>query len=159
MAVCSPLLYAYSVKTDALANFTTCVNMGWIDLARQVFNTLHTFVFFLCPLLFMVCTHCQIYTALCNSPIPTDAITKAFQRQKKVFKILSVITATFLVCWCSFVLVRALRYFYVYNGGLIWTSSQLLVFTSSAANPFIYGIYSEKFRRVLKNFFCCRKSD
>ena len=159
MAVCFAITVRIFSKDRCTGQCYYLCEYGWIDLARQVFYTLHTFVFFLCPLLFMVCTHCQIYTALCNSPIPTDAITKAFQRQKKVFKILSVITATFLVCWCSFVLVRALRYFYVYNGGLIGRVPSFWCFTSSAANPFIYGIYSEKFRRVLKNFFCCRKSD
>ena len=48
-------------------------------------------------------------------------------------------------------IIRTLRYFYVYNGDAVWRLSQMMIFGQAAVNPIIYCFCSKQFRFSYKD--------
>ena len=162
--LCSPLLYAYTVKPNENKQLL-CMNTAWPDIARQIYYTLHSVLLFWLPTLFMAYTQFTIARFMRSYVTPSSSVSAqsrvektARLRQRKVFKIFGVITLIFIICWSPFIIIRTLMYFYLNGGGLLWKGCQLMIFLSSAVNPFIYGIYSAEFRSSIKQIILCRSS-
>ena len=151
--LCSPVLYAYSTVMTVEGR-TLCTNRGWGDLARRVYYCVMTFILFAIPLFIMIKTHVRLRDAFRAQVVPSDCITASRRRkQTKAIRMLGVVTFAFLLCWSPFLVIRTLRYFHLYEGEMAWKLSQLIVISSAAVNPFIYGTYNANFRAHFKKSF------
>ena len=154
--VCAPLFYGYTTQGEKGKEL--CVNTNWGDYGRQVYYTLQAFLIFICPLLFMVWAHVKILRVL-NSHIKNSrGVGTVESKQRKVTKMLAVVTLVFFFCWSPFMFVRTLRYFYVYEGNEVWKLTQLMIFGNSAVNPILYCFYSSQFRTSFKEIIRCKFS-
>ena len=157
--VCAPLLYGYSViERDGVV---ICTNNGWHALARQAFYTTHAILLFVLPLIYMLYVQLTIFKRLRTNVLPLSvqhSIRRA-RKQRRIGRLLAVVTATFVVAWCPFITVRSLFYFHVRSDVIdkAWKASQLLVFSSAAANPVLYGLHSARFRESFKQLTLCKK--
>ncbi|XP_068715572.1 galanin receptor 2b-like [Montipora foliosa] len=153
LVVCAPLFYGYT--TEEKEGNQLCVNTNWGDIGRQTYYTLQAVLIFICPLIFMVWAHTKILRVL-NSHIKNSAgVGTVETKQRKVTKMLAVVTLVFFCCWSPFIVVRAFRYFYVYEGNEVWRLTQLIIFGNSAVNPILYCFYSAQFRKSFKEIIRC----
>ena len=156
LILCSPLLYAYGIKTTS-AGIMQCRNSKWLNVARRIYYSLTATVLFFLPLVIMIWTHAKINQVFRLQVAPNQQMEVSIRaRQRKVSRTLGVVTVAFFLLWSPFILIRTLRYFNWYEGEFVWKLSQLLTIASAAANSFIYSFYSEHFRVVLKRAVTCR---
>ena len=154
IVLCVPLLYGYATKEEK--GDQLCLNTTWGDSGRQTYYILQAVLIFLCPLIFMVWAHSKILRVLQSHINSTEGVGSVGSKQNKVTKMLAVVTLVFFCCWSPFIMVRALRYFYVYEGNELWKLTQLIIFGNSAANPILYCFYSGQFRRSFKEIIRCK---
>lgn len=154
IVLCVPLLYGYATK-EVKGN-QRCLNTNWGDSGRQTYYILQAVLIFICPLIFMVWAHTKILRVLQAHIKNSEGVGSVESKQHKVTKMLAVVTLFFFCCWSPFILVRALRYFYVYEGFELWKLTQLIIFGNSAANPILYCFYSGQFRRSFKEIIRCK---
>ena len=154
--VCAPLFYGYT--TEEKEGNQLCVNTNWGDIGRQTYYILQAVLIFICPLIFMVWAHTKILRDL-NSHIKNSAgVGTVETKRRKVTKMLAVVTLVFFCCWSPFIVVRALRHFYVYEGNEVWRLTELIIFGNSAVNPILYCFYSAQFRKSFKEIIRCNFS-
>ena len=158
-ASCTPLLYAYHVRPDENSK-AVCNNDTWGDKGRQSYYTIQAVVLFLFPLSFMTGAHIKIFRHLSSHVKSRSSIIKDSNelKQQKVTKMLAVVTLVFLICYGTFMVIRALRYFYIYNGNEVFKVGQAMIFGQAAANPITYCFYSKQFRLSFKDLLRCRFS-
>ena len=154
VATCAPLFYGYATKEEKGKQL--CLNTNWGDGGRQTYYILQAILIFICPLMFMVWAHTKILRVLKAHIKNSSGIGSVGSKQHKVTKMLAVVTLVFFCCWSPFIMVRALRYFYVYEGNELWKLTQLIIFGNSAANPILYCFYSGQFRRSFKDIIVCK---
>ena len=106
----------------------------------------------------MIWAHWKILRVLQTHIRNTAGMGSVESKQHKVTKMLAVVTLVFFCCWSPFIIVRALRYFYVYEGNEVWRLTQLIIFGNSAANPILYCFYSAQFRKSFKEILRCKFS-
>lgn len=153
--LCSPLLLFYTILQNNDEK-NICTNLALKDLGRQVYYSLAAVVMFFVPLSFMIWTHLRITRAFKVQVMPNKKILESIRiRQKKVTKMLRVVTLVFVCLWAPFIIVRQLKYFHLYNGYAFWMLSQLLILMSAASNPCIYIFYSSPFRAYIKSLVNC----
>ena len=158
IVVCTPLLYAYSVEKDEDGN-NLCVNTTWGDKGRQIYYGIQAVLLFLVSLSFMTCAHVKIFRVLGQHITARNKVIRGFRegvKQRRATKMLALVTLLFTICYVPFVVIRTLRYFYVYTGDEVWKFAQLLIFTHTAFNPIIYCFYSNEFRMSCKELIRCR---
>ena len=157
MVSSAPLLYAYSVRGQE--GKLLCLNENWGDMGRQVYYGIQAVLLFLLPLGFMIWAHVSIFTHLkrhVRTSSTIGATTFDSRKQRGITKMLFIVTLAFSICYVPFIIVRALRYFYLYNGDEIWRLVQLLIFTQTAINPLIYCFYGRLFKISFKDILRCR---
>lgn len=152
--LCAPLFYGYATKE--VNGVQLCLNTNWGDGGRQTYYILQAIFIFICPLVFMIWAHTKILRVLQTHVKNTSGVGSVESKQHKVTKMLAVVTLVFFCCWSPFIIVRALRYFYVYEGNELWKLTQLIIFGNSAANPMLYCFYSGQFRRSFKEIIRCK---
>ncbi|XP_037045815.1 neuropeptide Y receptor type 1-like isoform X2 [Bradysia coprophila] len=80
------------------------------------------------------------------------------RNKKRVIKMLIIVVLLFGICWCPLQVYHILQvtwecvneYKYI---NIVWFCSDWLAMSNSCYNPFIYGIYNDKFKRELKRRF------
>ncbi|XP_022798693.1 type-2 angiotensin II receptor-like [Stylophora pistillata] len=154
VVLCAPLFYGYATKEEK--GVQLCLNTNWGDSGRQTYYILQAVFIFICPLIFMIWAHTRILRVLRTHVKNTSGLGSVESKQHKVTKMLAVVTLVFFCCWSPFIIVRALRYFYVYEGNELWKLTQLIIFGNSAANPILYCFYSGQFRRSFKEIIRCK---
>ncbi|XP_068747023.1 galanin receptor 2b-like [Montipora capricornis] len=154
--VCAPLFYGYT--TEEKEGNQLCVNTNWGYIGRQTYYTLQAVLIFICPLIFMVWAHTKILRVLNSHIKSSGGVGTVETKQRKVTKMLAVVTLVFFCCWTPFIIVRALRYFYVYEGDKVWRLMQLIIFGNSAVNPILYCFYTAQFRKSFKEILRCKFS-
>ena len=157
---CTPLLYAYHIVEDKETGKSQCLNTQMGDKGRQIYYSIQVGLLFLGPLAFMTWAHIRIFKLLSIHERTRSSLLSVSDEgqglhQNKITKMLAVVTVIFFVCYGPFMVIRELRYFYVYNGMAIWKLSQMMIFIQAAVDPIIYCFYSQQFRHTLKDFFCC----
>ena len=157
---CTPLLYAYHIVEDKETGKSKCLNKQMGDKGRQIYYSIQLGLLFLVPLVFMTWAHIRIFKLLSihertRSSLLSVSDERQGLHQNKVTRMLAVVTVIFFVCYAPFMVIRELRYFYIYNGAGIWHLSQIMIFIQAAVNPIIYCFFSQQFRYTLKYFFCC----
>lgn len=159
IASCTPLLYAYYVKRDENSDLSLCLNENMGDDGRQIYYAIQAVLLFLLPLGTMIWAHVKIFLHLSNharTRISLRAKSGDGLQQKKVTKMLAIVTLVFFICYGPFMVIRTLRYFYVYNGDAVWRLSQMMIFGQAAVNPIIYCFCSKQFRFSYKDLIRCR---
>ena len=155
VVLCSPVLYGYVTTSDEKSGKSVCVNnLSWGDKGRQIYYSLQAVFLFLLPLGFMMWAHFSIFRLL-QSHSKDNITSTVSKKQRKVTKMLAVVTLIFFCCWSPFIIVRAVRYFNAYDGDIIWRLSQLLIFLNSGINPILYCFFSGQFRSSFKEFIKC----
>ena len=176
-AVCSPLLDAYQVKLND--GRLDCSNhFRWSRKSLLGFYGFHTLFVFVLPLLFMsVSFRCIIRALYISEKTTRDQITKNFQspasserknseaeklkkrrlRNRKITKLLLVITLIFVILWSPFVILRLFRHSGVHLNYYLWHGSQLFMSITSTTNFFIYVVMSKEMRKVFWSIIrrCC----
>ena len=85
LAVCSPLVHIYHVKTDKKSD-VVCATSNWGSIVPQIYYSLHTAFFFAIPLMYMIFTQRRIFRTLRSRvvPVSNSSIRKSCQRHRKV---------------------------------------------------------------------------
>ena len=86
LLVCTPLLQIYSVKTED--SNVACMTTRNGIIVPQIYYSLHTTLFFVAPLFYMIFTQIRIHLALRTSVTPTSELftSRAQRRHKKGYK-------------------------------------------------------------------------
>uniref|UniRef100_A0A182R587 G-protein coupled receptors family 1 profile domain-containing protein n=1 Tax=Anopheles funestus TaxID=62324 RepID=A0A182R587_ANOFN len=170
-ALAAPILFALRVRpvsyialggmnetyTNVTVPFCKVVNFehGEIQLYRYILVLVQYFI----PLFVISFVYIQMALRLWGSKTPGNAqdsrdITM-LKNKKKVIKMLIIVVALFGVCWFPLQLYNILHvtlpeineYRFI---NIIWFVCDWLAMSNSCYNPFIYGIYNEKFKREFR---------
>lgn len=124
-----------------------CANTKWGNIGQKIFYTLHSSLFFIAPLLYMIITQTQIRRVLRSrvQTINNTLMEREFNRRhKKVATTLVALTTAFVICWSPFMVTRTLLYYHLASYDLIWTGSQLLVCLNAAVGSFVIRVLRRK---------------
>ena len=151
LAVCSPLLRIYFVRTNENGELV-CVTEAREDTNPKLYYSLHTTFFFAIPLLYIMLTQCRIFHTLRTSVVPISNLymKRSNQRHRKAAKTLLALTIAFMLCWSPFMITRTLIYFQMASPGLVWRASQLLIFLNAALDPLLYGFFGGNLKSSLR---------
>ena len=78
------------------------------------------------------------------------------EKRVKAIRLLFVVTVTFFALWTPFVFLRLIRDAGVTVNTYIYTFAEIIIFSSTAVNGFIYAFMSRPFRNAFKAILCCR---
>ena len=177
--ICLPQVYGRTVSLNG-KGFLTCRSSYWSDEVKLIYYSILTVMLYLIPLAIMITAHYSIFKFLRNKvqisvdlyrqsalQNETSANTKRFrsktllrqrQRNRKVIKMLFVVTLVFVLLWSPFVFIRILRFSNVSIKSIIWKISQFLIMIQGVVNFFIYAFMSRELRKVFKSFIPCTRS-
>ncbi|XP_050095735.1 neuromedin-K receptor-like [Anopheles aquasalis] len=170
-ALAAPILFALRVRpvynivlggmnetyTNVTVPFCKVVNFEHAEI--QVYRYVLVLVQYFIPLFVISFVYIQMAFRLWGSKTPGNAqdsrdITM-LKNKKKVIKMLIIVVALFGVCWFPLQLYNILHvtvpeineYRFI---NIIWFVCDWLAMSNSCYNPFIYGIYNEKFKREFR---------
>ncbi|KOX71929.1 Tachykinin-like peptides receptor 99D [Melipona quadrifasciata] len=114
-----------------------CIHVNLSDRSMFIYSGLLVFLQYLTPLSIISCVYARMALKLWGN---------------KVIKMLIIVVALFAICWLPLQLYNVFQYFYSEINEYryihyIWFFFDWLAMSNSCYNPFIYGIYNEKFRR------------
>ena len=78
------------------------------------------------------------------------------EKRLKAVKLLFVVTVVFLILWTPFIIMRMLLLSGVNIHDFVYKFSEILIFSSTAVNGFIYAFMSPPFRKAFKALMCCQ---
>ncbi|XP_066920947.1 galanin receptor 2a-like [Clytia hemisphaerica] len=144
----------------------------WTDDQKRIY-TVAIFVFqFVLPLFIMSVAYCYIVYELSFRTQASDAMLAVNKKKqtenKKVVKLLVIITASFFFCILPYHVMGLVSEFHgahtkYFNDILL--GSYMLLYVNSCLNPIIYNVFNERFRETFKEFYktiiayICRKND
>ncbi|GAB6025382.1 hypothetical protein CHUAL_011128 [Chamberlinius hualienensis] len=165
MLIASPQIF-YNVIKPFSHNFTPCI----LEFPRVVdalaFKYLEFTVFYLIPLVLQIALYIRIGKILFNS----DAMKRmepvsgkkpyinCMRSRKGVVKMLIAGVVMYFICFSPH---QVLLFYETFSNTPFEDTWSILIFTnimayaSSASNPLLYSIFSNKFRRKLANTMCC----
>ncbi|XP_035788287.1 substance-P receptor-like isoform X2 [Anopheles albimanus] len=170
-ALAAPILFALRVRpvynivlggmnetyTNVTVPFCKVVNFEHAEI--QLYRYVLVLVQYFIPLFVISFVYIQMAFRLWGSKTPGNAqdsrdITM-LKNKKKVIKMLIIVVALFGVCWFPLQLYNILHvtvpeineYRFI---NIIWFVCDWLAMSNSCYNPFIYGIYNEKFKREFR---------
>ncbi|CAB3374084.1 Hypothetical predicted protein [Cloeon dipterum] len=136
-----------------------CYNMNLTPeqmmLYRRVLVALQYFV----PLCVISVVYARMGLRLWGSRAPGNAENmrdaNLLRNKKRVIKMLVIVVAIFAICWLPLQSYNVLQDIYPQINGykyinIIWFCCDWLAMSNSCYNPFIYGIYNEKFKREFR---------
>lgn len=127
--------------------------------AMVIYRTLLATFQYIMPLLIISVLYTRIARTLWGSKAPGNAQDSRdatfMKNKKKVIKVLIIVTLFFAIFWLPLQSYTILQYIYpkinTYQYiNIIWFGCDWLAMSNSCCNPFIYGIYNEKFKRELQ---------
>ncbi|TRY68653.1 hypothetical protein TCAL_02477 [Tigriopus californicus] len=140
---------------------------GWVEkiMTLETYNLALTIVQYVLPLFIISFAYIRMGMKLWLSKTPGVAQVKRDEmivvNKKKTIKMLVVVVTIFGICWLpwhlyqvSVILVPEINEYRYIN--IIFFFSHWLAMFNSCCNPFIYAIYSEKFKREFKLFAHCK---
>ncbi|XP_058986386.1 prolactin-releasing peptide receptor-like [Musca domestica] len=154
---------------NTIYNVTTpfCNNVNLSDSQLQTYRYSLVFVQYLVPFCVISFVYIQMAIRLWGTRAPGNAQDSRditlMRNKKKVIKMLIIVVIVFGVCWLPLQLYNILyvtipevnEYQFI---GIVWFCCDWLAMSNSCYNPFIYGIYNEKFKREFnkrfQTFFC-----
>eukprot|EP00095_Tigriopus_kingsejongensis_P004717 maker-scaffold763_size101323-snap-gene-0.15 protein:Tk04717 transcript:maker-scaffold763_size101323-snap-gene-0.15-mRNA-1 annotation:"lymnokinin receptor" len=134
-------------------------------MTLETYNCVLTVVQYVLPLFIISFAYIRMGFKLWLTKTPGVAQVKRDEmiviNKKKTIKMLFVVVAIFGVCWLpwhlyqiSVLLVPEINEYHYIN--IIFFFSHWLAMFNSCCNPFIYAIYSEKFKREFQQFAHCK---
>ncbi|TMW48066.1 hypothetical protein DOY81_006857 [Sarcophaga bullata] len=142
-----------------------CANVNLSDDQLQTYRYVLVIVQYLIPFVVISFVYIQMTIKLWGTRAPGNAQDSRditlLKNKKKVIKMLIIVVVVFGVCWFPLQLYNILyvtipelnEYHYI---SIIWFCCDWLAMSNSCYNPFIYGIYNEKFKREFnKRFAAC----
>ncbi|GAB0091732.1 prolactin-releasing peptide receptor [Sergentomyia squamirostris] len=133
-----------------------CNNENLTDDQMKIYRYILVLVQYLIPFCVISFVYIQMAVRLWGSKTPgnaqNDRDITLLKNKKKVIKMLLIVVALFGVCWLPLQLYNILQatwpgindYRYI---NIIFFCSDWIAMSNSSYNPFIYGIYNEKFKR------------
>ncbi|XP_034481699.1 RYamide receptor [Drosophila innubila] len=171
----APFLIAFRVEeitdrireNDLYFNLTRpfCMNKNLSDEQLKAYRYALVFVQYLVPFCVISFVYIQMAVRLWGTRAPGNAQDSRditlLKNKKKVIKMLIIVVVIFGLCWLPLQLYNILHvtipevndYRFI---SIIWFCCDWLAMSNSCYNPFIYGIYNEKFKREFnKRFAAC----
>ncbi|XP_015606120.1 RYamide receptor [Cephus cinctus] len=133
-----------------------CCNENMSEKSMLTYRALLGFLQYLTPLTVISCVYARMALKLWGSRAPGNAQdsrdANLMKNKKKVIKMLVIVVALFAICWLPLQTYNVLQYSYPEINeyryiNIIWFCCDWLAMSNSCYNPFIYGIYNEKFKR------------
>uniref|UniRef100_A0A034WQT6 Tachykinin-like peptides receptor 99D n=1 Tax=Bactrocera dorsalis TaxID=27457 RepID=A0A034WQT6_BACDO len=142
-----------------------CLNKNLSEKQLQTYRYTLVFMQYFVPFCVISFVYIQMAVKLWGTRAPGNAqdtrdIT-LLRNKKKVIKMLIIVVVVFGLCWLPLQLYNILyvtfpeinEYHFI---NIIWFCCDWLAMSNSCYNPFIYGIYNEKFKREFnKRFATC----
>ncbi|XP_037933760.1 neuromedin-K receptor-like [Teleopsis dalmanni] len=142
-----------------------CLNKNLSEEQLQTYRYSLVFVQYLVPFCVISFVYIQMAVKLWGTRTPGNAQDlrdmTLLRNKKKVIKMLIIVVIVFGLCWLPLQLYNILyvtipeinEYHFI---SIIWFCCDWLAMSNSCYNPFIYGIYNEKFKREFnKRFAAC----
>ncbi|XP_055627554.1 neuropeptide Y receptor type 1 [Toxorhynchites rutilus septentrionalis] len=142
-----------------------CQVVNFEESEMLLYRYILTLVQYFIPLCVISFVYIQMAFRLWGSRMPGNAQdvrdNTVLRNKKRVIKMLIIVVALFAICWFPLQLYNVLHvtwpsvneYRYI---NIIWFVCDWLAMSNSCYNPFIYGIYNEKFKREFRNRFTFR---
>ncbi|KAG8042693.1 hypothetical protein G9C98_005328 [Cotesia typhae] len=136
-----------------------CQNENMSEKSMLIYRALLGFLQYLTPLSIISCVYTRMALKLWGNKAPGNAQdsrdANLMKNKKKVIKMLVIVVALFAICWLPLQTYNVLQYNYPEINeykyiNIIWFCFDWLAMSNSCYNPFIYGIYNEKFKREFK---------
>ncbi|XP_024084634.1 RYamide receptor-like [Cimex lectularius] len=117
---------------------------------------------YLTPLCVISYAYARMALRLWGSRAPGNAQhsrdANLMRNKKKVIKMLVIVVALFAICWLPLQTYNVLQDIFPQINGykyinIIWFCCDWLAMSNSCYNPFIYGIYNEKFKQEFQHRF------
>ncbi|XP_066593738.1 RYamide receptor-like isoform X2 [Prorops nasuta] len=133
-----------------------CQNVNMSDSSMLIYRVLLGFLQYLTPLVIISFVYARMALRLWGSKAPGNAEdsrdANLMKNKKKVIKMLVIVVALFAICWLPLQTYNVLQYTYPRINeyryiNIIFFCCDWLAMSNSCYNPFIYGIYNEKFKR------------
>ncbi|XP_030372116.1 RYamide receptor [Scaptodrosophila lebanonensis] len=152
---------------DVITNVTRpfCMNKNLSDDQLKTYRYSLVFVQYLVPFCVISFVYIQMAVRLWGTRAPGNAQDSRditlLKNKKKVIKMLIIVVIIFGLCWLPLQLYNILHvtmpeineYHFI---SIVWFFCDWLAMSNSCYNPFIYGIYNEKFKREFnKRFAAC----
>ncbi|EDW18358.1 RYamide receptor [Drosophila mojavensis] len=154
-------------ENDVYFNLTRpfCMNKNLSDEQLKAYRYALVFVQYLVPFCVISFVYIQMAVRLWGTHAPGNAQDSRditlLKNKKKVIKMLIIVVVIFGLCWLPLQLYNILYvtipeindYHFI---SIVWFCCDWLAMSNSCYNPFIYGIYNEKFKREFnKRFSAC----
>ncbi|XP_035735404.1 neuropeptide Y receptor type 1-like isoform X3 [Vespa mandarinia] len=133
-----------------------CHNENMSENSMLTYRALLVFLQYMTPLSIISVVYARMARTLWGSRAPgnaEDSRDAAFMKnKKKVIKMLVIVVVLFAICWLPLQSYNVLEYTYSEVNqyqyiNIIWFCCDWLAMSNSCCNPFVYGIYNEKFKR------------
>ncbi|XP_034945758.1 RYamide receptor-like [Chelonus insularis] len=139
-----------------------CQNENLSEKSMLIYRALLGFLQYLTPLSIISCVYTRMAFRLWGNKTPGNAQdsrdANLMKNKKKVIKMLVIVVALFAICWLPLQTYNVFQYTYPEINeyryiNIIWFCFDWLAMSNSCYNPFIYGIYNEKFKREFQQRF------
>ncbi|XP_049767981.1 tachykinin-like peptides receptor 99D [Schistocerca cancellata] len=139
-----------------------CINVHLSNEAMMSYRMVLFLVQYLTPLCIISYVYARMALRLWGSKAPGNAQdtrdATLMKNKKRVIKMLVIVVTLFAVCWLPLQTYNVLQDVFPYINeyhyiNIIWFCCDWLAMSNSCYNPFIYGIYNEKFKREFRQRF------
>ncbi|XP_073989225.1 RYamide receptor-like isoform X1 [Rhodnius prolixus] len=133
-----------------------CINTKLSNNHMMAYRMILVSVQYLTPLCVISYAYAKMALRLWGSRAPGNAQhsrdANLMRNKKKVIKMLVIVVALFAICWLPLQTYNVLQDIFPQINGyryinIIWFCCDWLAMSNSCYNPFIYGIYNEKFKQ------------
>ncbi|KAK2576236.1 hypothetical protein KPH14_005605 [Odynerus spinipes] len=162
-ALAAPMAVAYRV--DMVQETTSsghmyekpfCYNKNMSINSMLTYRALLTFLQYMMPLMIISVLYARMARTLWGSRAPGNALDSRdatfMKNKKKVIKMLVIVVILFAIFWLPLQSYNVLQYTYPEINkyqyiNIVWFCFDWLAMSNSCCNPFVYGIYNEKFKQ------------
>lgn len=160
LLACVPALFAHGMQVHG--TYSACMfrsNDGYSWPAFQICFFMSSYVV---PLSLTFVLYVLMLKRLWFGATPGGRVSADSVRSKKrVTRLVVVVVVVFAVCWCPVQVVLVLKSVGAYGANMnpprivIQIASQILAYTNSCVNPFLYAFLSENFRKSFRKIILC----
>ncbi|KAM7296467.1 hypothetical protein ISCGN_021625 [Ixodes scapularis] len=161
LLACIPALFAHGmVFVDD--NYSSCMFLTDVGYSLAAFQICFFMASFVIPLTLIFILYVLMLKRLWFGVTPGGRISRESVRSKKrVTRLVVVVVMVFAVCWCPVQVVLVLKSVDLYGLPMnptrivIQIASQILAYTNSCVNPFLYAFLSDNFRKSFRKIIFC----
>ncbi|CAK9816225.1 RYamide receptor [Anthophora quadrimaculata] len=157
MAIALRVIMVPESRSDSPDHYKPfCIHVNLSDTSMLIYTGLLVFLQYLTPLSIISCVYVRMALKLWGNKAPGNAEdsrdVNLMKNKMRVIKMFIIVVALFAICWLPLQTYNVFQYFnpeineykYIHY---IWFFCDSLAMSNSCCNPFIYGIYNEKFKR------------